>query len=64
QDGKILFAVDQQPFVQGYVGVTALYLKSINGNDLGGGQPVYSGPAFITKDNADQVAKFAAKGTR
>jgi simple sugar transport system substrate-binding protein len=64
QDGKILFAVDQQPFVQGYVGVTALYLKSINGNDLGGGQPVYSGPAFITKENADQVAKFAAKGTR
>ena len=64
QSGKILFAVDQQPFVQGYVGVTALYLKSINGNDLGGGQPVYSGPAFITKDNADQVAKFAANGTR
>ena len=64
QDGKILFAVDQQPFVQGYVGITALYLKSINGNDLGGAQPVYSGPAFITKDNADQVAKFAAKGTR
>lgn len=64
QSGKILFAVDQQPFVQGYVGVTALYLKSINGNDLGGGQPVYSGPAFITKDNAGQVAKFAAQGTR
>jgi len=63
-DGKILFAVDQQPYVQGFLGVTALYLKSINGNDIGGGQPVYSGPAFVTKENAAQVAEFAKKGTR
>lgn len=64
EDGKILFAVDQQPYVQGFLGITALYLKSINGNDIGGGEPVYSGPAFVTKDNAAAVAKFAAKGTR
>lgn len=64
QDGKILFAVDQQPYVQGYEGVSVLYLKGINGNDLGGGEPVYSGPAFITKDNADAVLKFAKNGTR
>ncbi|SHN46186.1 sugar ABC transporter substrate-binding protein [Cryptosporangium aurantiacum] len=64
KSGKIEFAVDQQPFVQGYAAVTALYLKSINGNDFGGGQPVYSGPAFITKENADAVGEFAAKGTR
>ncbi|MFK0239730.1 MULTISPECIES: sugar ABC transporter substrate-binding protein [unclassified Microbacterium] len=63
-DGKISFAVDQQPYVQGFLGVTALYLKSTNGNDIGGGQPVYSGPAFVTKDNAAQVAEFAKKGTR
>ena len=50
--------------MQGYLGVTGLYLKSINGNDIGGGQPVYSGPAFVTKENADAVAKFAANGTR
>lgn len=64
QDGKILFAVDQQPYVQGFLGVTTLYLKDINGNDVGGGQPVNSGPAFITKENADAVLKFAANGTR
>jgi simple sugar transport system substrate-binding protein len=64
QDDKILFAVDQQPYVQGYLGVSVLYLKDINGNDVGGGEPVYSGPAFITKDNADAVLKFAANGTR
>lgn len=64
EDGKILFAVDQQPYVQGFLGVTTLYLKSINGNDVGGGQPINSGPAFVTKDNAAEVAKYAAKGTR
>ena len=64
QDGTVLFAVDQQPYVQGFLGVTGLYLKSINGNDIGGGQPINSGPAFITKENADAVQKFAANGTR
>ena len=64
KDGKIEFAVDQQPFVQSYLGVVGLYLKSINGNDIGGGQPVYSGPAFVTKENADAILKFANKGTR
>ena len=63
-DGKILFAIDQQPFVQGYLGVTGVYLKVLNGNDIGGGQPVYSGPAIITKDNAAAVLKFAQGGTR
>lgn len=64
QAGTILFAVDQQPYVQGFLGVSGLYLKSINGNDIGGGQPINSGPAFITKDNAAAVLKFAKNGTR
>jgi simple sugar transport system substrate-binding protein len=63
-DGKLLFAVDQQPYVQGYVGVVGIYLKAINGNDLGGGQPVYSGPAIVTADNAEAVLGFAQGGTR
>ncbi len=64
QEGSILFAVDQQPYVQGFMGVSGLYLKSINGNDIGGGQPINSGPAFITQENADAVLEFAANGTR
>jgi simple sugar transport system substrate-binding protein len=63
-DGKLAFAIDQQPYVQGYLGVTGIYLKVLNGNDIGGGQPVYSGPAIITKDNAADVLKFAKAGTR
>ncbi len=63
-DGKLLFAIDQQPYVQGYLGVSGIYLKVLNGNDVGGGQPVYSGPAIITEDNAEDVLKFAENGTR
>jgi len=63
-DGKLLFAVDQQPYVQGYLGVSGIYLKAINGNDIGGGQPINSGPAIITKDNAEAVLEFAQGGTR
>ena len=63
-DGKVLFAIDQQPYVQGYLGVNGIYLKLLNGNDIGGGQPVYSGPAIITKDNAQEVLDFANGGTR
>jgi simple sugar transport system substrate-binding protein len=62
--GKLAFAIDQQPYVQGYLGVTGVYLNALNGNDIGGGQPVYSGPAIITKDNAADVLKFAQNGTR
>jgi simple sugar transport system substrate-binding protein len=63
-DGNLLFAIDQQPYVQGYLGVTGIYLKLLNGNDIGGGQPVYSGPAIITKENAEAVLGYAEDGTR
>jgi len=63
-DGKVLFAIDQQPYVQGYLGVTGIYLKLLNGNDIGGGEPVYSGPAIITKENAEAVLGYAEDGTR
>ncbi|MEU6373037.1 sugar ABC transporter substrate-binding protein [Streptomyces sp. NPDC046909] len=65
QDGTIEFAVDQQPYLQGYLAVDSLWLYRTNGNFSGGGTaPVLTGPAFITKDNVDEVAEFAAKGTR
>ncbi|WP_405578200.1 sugar ABC transporter substrate-binding protein [Streptomyces sp. NBC_01092] len=65
QDGKVEFAVDQQPYLQGYLAVDSLWLYRTNGNFSGGGTaPVLTGPAFITKENVDAVAEFAAKGTR
>lgn len=64
EDGSVAFAIDQQPYVQGYLGVQFLYLYAINGNEVGGGQPVNSGPAVITQENAAEVAEFAEQGTR
>ncbi|MER6538478.1 substrate-binding domain-containing protein [Streptomyces sp. 900105755] len=63
--GTIEFAVDQQPYLQGYLAVDSLWLYKNNGNYSGGGeQPVLTGPAFVDKSNVDKVAEFAAKGTR
>ena len=64
QDGSIQWAVDQQPYMQGYLAVDAIWFYRTNGDTLGGGQNVATGPAFIDKTNVDAVAKFAANGTR
>jgi simple sugar transport system substrate-binding protein len=64
QAGEIEFAVDQQQYLQGYLPVVFLSLYKSNANTVGGGQPVLTGPGFVTKDNADTVAKLAEQGTR
>ncbi|MEU3342921.1 sugar ABC transporter substrate-binding protein [Streptomyces sp. NPDC006668] len=65
EKGVIQFAVDQQPYLQGYLAVDSLWLYKANGNYMGGGEePVLTGPAFVDKANIHSVASFAAKGTR
>jgi simple sugar transport system substrate-binding protein len=64
KDGRILFAVDQQPYLQGYEAVDELWLYKNNGDVIGGGQPVLTGPAIVDKTNADAVAPYADRGTR
>ncbi len=63
-DGDLAFAIDQQQYAQGYLPIVLLYLNKINGHVLGGGQPMYTGPGFVTQDNAEQVQKLAEAGTR
>jgi len=63
-DGNMLFAVDQQQYLQGYLPVVFLTLNKTNANTVGGGQPVLTGPGFVTKDNAETVAQLAKDGTR
>jgi simple sugar transport system substrate-binding protein len=63
-DGDLAFAIDQQQYAQGYLPVVLLYLNKINGHVLGGGQPMYTGPGFVTQDNAELVQKLAEDGTR
>ena len=64
QDGSILFTVDQQQYLQGYLPIAMLVLYHDNGNTLGGGHPVLTGPAFVDAENVDQVAEFVEAGTR
>jgi simple sugar transport system substrate-binding protein len=62
--GQIVFTVDQQQYLQGYLPIAFLVLHHDNLNTVGGGQPVLTGPAFITKDNVSTVADLVSKGTR
>jgi len=62
--GRILFAVDQQQYLQGYLPVVFLYLYNTNLNTIGGGLPVLTGPGFVDKSNASRVEALAKKGTR
>ncbi|MEV7325388.1 sugar ABC transporter substrate-binding protein [Streptomyces sp. NPDC093970] len=63
-DGTLGFAVDQQPYLQGYQAVDLLWLYKYNGDVLGGGQPVLTGPQIVTKDQAAALAKYTERGTR
>jgi simple sugar transport system substrate-binding protein len=62
--GNVLFAVDQQQYLQGYLPVVFLKLFKDNANTVGGGQPVLTGPGFVEKSNATTVEKLSAAGTR
>jgi len=64
QTDKLGFAVDQQPYLQGYEAVDLLWLYRYNRNVLGGGLPVLTGPQIITKDDADALADYTKRGTR
>jgi simple sugar transport system substrate-binding protein len=63
-DGKIQWFIDQQPYLQGYMAITQLYLFKKNGNILGGGQAVLTGPSFVDKANIAQVLPFIKQNTR
>lgn len=64
QAGTVGFAVDQQPYLQGYQGVDLLWLHRYNLDALGGGKPVLTGPQVLTKDDAAALARYVARGTR
>lgn len=63
-DKKIAFSVDQQPYVQGYEAVDSLWRYVTNGNDLGGGSAVLTGPSFVDETNIDKILPFAKNNTR
>ncbi|MGP8297906.1 sugar ABC transporter substrate-binding protein [Streptomyces inhibens] len=64
KDGTLGFAVDQQPYLQGYEAVDLLWLYKYNSDVLGGGKPVLTGPQVITKKDAAALQDYTKRGTR
>lgn len=64
KDGRVAWAVDQQPYLQGYLAVDSLWLAKRNGATLGGGQAVYTGPSFVDSSNVDTIEEAAKAGMR
>ncbi|MGH7475327.1 MAG: sugar ABC transporter substrate-binding protein [Longimicrobiales bacterium] len=64
RDREMLFAIDQQPYLQGYLGVTLMVKYLETGAIPGGGEIIRTGPAFVMRANAAQVMRLAADGIR
>jgi simple sugar transport system substrate-binding protein len=62
--GTLGFAVDQQPYLQGYQAVDLLWLYKYNADVLGGGRPVLTGPQIITRTDAAELEEYTERGTR
>ncbi|MBL1091100.1 sugar ABC transporter substrate-binding protein [Streptomyces sp. NPDC001739] len=60
----VTFAVDQQPYLQGYEAVDLLWLHKTNADVLGGGKPVLTGPALVTQKDVPQLTEYTGRGTR
>jgi simple sugar transport system substrate-binding protein len=53
--GDMLFAIDQQQYLQGYLPIVFLTYDKLYGLVPGGGQPVLTGPGIVDKNNVDTV---------
>lgn len=62
--GQMLFAIDQQQYLQGYLPIVILTLYKLYLLVPGGGQPVLTGPALVTKDTAAKVIQLSKQGIR
>jgi simple sugar transport system substrate-binding protein len=60
--GKMMFAIDQQQYLQGYLPIQLLKLHHLYGLMPAG--TVMTGPGFVTQENAAQVIDLSAKGIR
>jgi len=63
RDGQILFAIDQQQYLQGYLAVVLLAQYAQHGV-LPAAEAIPTGPSFVTKENAAAVIDASKKGIR
>lgn len=62
-DGNMLFAIDQQQYTQGYLGIIHMFLFLDNLNTPGS-TIVQTGPGFVTQETAAEVIELSEEGTR
>lgn len=60
--GNALFAIDQQPYLQGYLAVAALAQNAQRGVHPVGS--VRTGPSFVTEEEAAEILPFSELGLR
>ena len=64
RSGRMEFAIDQQPYLQGYLPVVFLAERARYGLFPAQGQVVPTGPSFVTSANAAQVERLSLQGIR
>jgi len=64
RSGRIEFAVDQQPYLQGYLPIVFLAERARHGLFPAQGEVVPTGPNFITAGNAAQAERLSLQGIR
>jgi simple sugar transport system substrate-binding protein len=64
KSGDIMFTIDQQPYLQGYMSIDSIWFYKKNGNILGANQSIPTGPLVIDQSNVDAVQKYAEAGGR
>jgi simple sugar transport system substrate-binding protein len=61
---QILFAIDQQPYLQGYLPVLFLTQRRLYGLFPARGTLIPTGPSFVTRANAGRVEALTQAGIR
>ena len=61
--GDMLFAIDQQQYLQGYLPIVLLTLNATNLNTIAN-DVLQTGPGFVTQETAERVIELSEAGTR
>jgi len=64
QRGRLMFAVDQQAYLQGYLPVALLTQRARYGLFPDEGGVIATGPHFVTKANAQQAIELSRRSIR
>jgi simple sugar transport system substrate-binding protein len=64
RSGRIEFAVDQQPYLQGYLPIVFLTERARYGLFPAQGDVIATGPNFVTSQNAEQTERLSEQGIR